>query len=239
MNKVLLIYTGGTIGMGQNPQTGALEPLDFNHLVESMPEFQLIKADIDVFKETEIAQSRDRVSKICRVKQIAVFQRDGAANDVRFRTTVSLNENIVDPGFYNVDVDDAVFNLYVLNSRHHITVRLKALAQTLNVIFEKDSVKDHARLCEQQFFQFVFFVDSVAMKMDICDRRIFSNNICQDQVFAVGLRFSINVRKEPLIIDGLNVIHNCLLVQLISNFCFNCAKNMLGNDFIISFNSQR
>ena len=40
MNKVLLIYTGGTIGMGHNPLTGALEPLDFNHLVESMPEFR-------------------------------------------------------------------------------------------------------------------------------------------------------------------------------------------------------
>lgn len=52
MNKVMLIYTGGTIGMGQNPQTGALEPLDFNYLVESMPEFQLIKADIDVYQFT-------------------------------------------------------------------------------------------------------------------------------------------------------------------------------------------
>lgn len=52
MNKVLLIYTGGTIGMGQNPLTGALEPLDFNHLVESMPEFQLIKTDIDVYQFT-------------------------------------------------------------------------------------------------------------------------------------------------------------------------------------------
>ena len=84
MNKVMLIYTGGTIGMGQNPQTGALEPLDFNHLVESMPEFQLIKADIDVFKETEIAQSRDRVSKICRVKQIAVFQGIQTIDTFRF-----------------------------------------------------------------------------------------------------------------------------------------------------------
>jgi len=38
--------------MGQNPLTGALEPLDFNHLVESMPEFQLIKTDIDVYQFT-------------------------------------------------------------------------------------------------------------------------------------------------------------------------------------------
>ena len=42
--KVLLIYTGGTIGMGRNPLTGALEPLDFNHLVESMPEFRQLQS---------------------------------------------------------------------------------------------------------------------------------------------------------------------------------------------------
>ena len=34
-NKVLLIYTGGTIGMGRNPRTGALEPLDFNNIVSN------------------------------------------------------------------------------------------------------------------------------------------------------------------------------------------------------------
>lgn len=48
LNKVLLIYTGGTIGMGRNPQTEALEPLDFNHLIDNMPEFAYIKTDVDV-----------------------------------------------------------------------------------------------------------------------------------------------------------------------------------------------
>lgn len=47
-NKVLLIYTGGTIGMGRNHKTGALEPLDFNHLVSALPEFGQIKASVDV-----------------------------------------------------------------------------------------------------------------------------------------------------------------------------------------------
>ena len=36
--KVLIIYTGGTIGMGISPVTGALEPLDFSHFVENVPE---------------------------------------------------------------------------------------------------------------------------------------------------------------------------------------------------------
>lgn len=57
--KVLLIYTGGTIGMGKNPVTGALDPLDFNHLVESMPELKLVKTDIDVYQFTPPIDSSD------------------------------------------------------------------------------------------------------------------------------------------------------------------------------------
>ena len=49
-NKVLLIYTGGTIGMGHNQRTGALEPLDFNHLVENVPEFKLIHTKVDTYQ---------------------------------------------------------------------------------------------------------------------------------------------------------------------------------------------
>lgn len=49
-SKVLLIYTGGTIGMGRSSQTGALEPLDFNHLGELMPELKDVDADIDIYQ---------------------------------------------------------------------------------------------------------------------------------------------------------------------------------------------
>ena len=63
MNNVLLIYTGGTIGMGRNPQTGALEPLDFNHLEDSMPEFKLISAHIDVYQFSQPIDSSDMQPK--------------------------------------------------------------------------------------------------------------------------------------------------------------------------------
>lgn len=63
MNKVLLIYTGGTIGMGQNPATGALEPLDFNHLADSMPEFRLIRTNIDVHQFAPPIDSSDMTPK--------------------------------------------------------------------------------------------------------------------------------------------------------------------------------
>ena len=57
--KVLLIYTGGTIGMGKNEATGALEPLDFNHLVRNLPEFSLLETDIDTYQFREPLDSSD------------------------------------------------------------------------------------------------------------------------------------------------------------------------------------
>ena len=58
-NRVLLIYTGGTIGMGRNPKTNALEPLDFNHLIENLPEFKSITTQIDVYQFTPAIDSSD------------------------------------------------------------------------------------------------------------------------------------------------------------------------------------
>jgi len=45
--SVLLIYTGGTIGMVQNPVTGAHEPLDFSHLISHVPELSNISVNIN------------------------------------------------------------------------------------------------------------------------------------------------------------------------------------------------
>lgn len=59
VKKVLLIYTGGTIGMGQNPDTGVLEPLDFNHLVKCLPEFSMLKTNIDIYQFTPPIDSSD------------------------------------------------------------------------------------------------------------------------------------------------------------------------------------
>lgn len=45
---ILLIYTGGTIGMVHNSQTGALESFDFQHLLHHVPELKNLGHTIDV-----------------------------------------------------------------------------------------------------------------------------------------------------------------------------------------------
>ena len=57
--KVLMIYTGGTIGMGRNPVTNALEPLDFDHLVSNLPEFKYLRTGIDTYHFTPPVDSSD------------------------------------------------------------------------------------------------------------------------------------------------------------------------------------
>ena len=45
--KILLIYTGGTIGMIKDYETGALKAFDFKKLLKRIPELQLLDCDID------------------------------------------------------------------------------------------------------------------------------------------------------------------------------------------------
>ncbi|HQB20737.1 MAG TPA: asparaginase domain-containing protein, partial [Bacteroidales bacterium] len=48
--KILVIYTGGTIGMIKNNQTKALEPFDFNNIYDYLPMLKLVDARIDFVK---------------------------------------------------------------------------------------------------------------------------------------------------------------------------------------------
>ena len=45
--NILLIYTGGTIGMIKNPITGALKSFDFNNLLKHIPELNLLTCNIE------------------------------------------------------------------------------------------------------------------------------------------------------------------------------------------------
>lgn len=58
-SKILLVYTGGTIGMNRNPQTGALEPFDFEHLLNRVPELKQFSTEIKTYQFTPPIDSSD------------------------------------------------------------------------------------------------------------------------------------------------------------------------------------
>ncbi|MDL2224119.1 asparaginase [Bacteroidales bacterium OttesenSCG-928-M06] len=57
--SVLLIYTGGTIGMVEDTASGALSPLDFNYLSEYVPELKRLRFKIDIIQFEKPIDSSD------------------------------------------------------------------------------------------------------------------------------------------------------------------------------------
>ena len=45
--SILIIYTGGTIGMVHHPETGSLFPINFNELINQVPELKRFRLNID------------------------------------------------------------------------------------------------------------------------------------------------------------------------------------------------
>ena len=62
MNKttsILLVYTGGTIGMKQDPETLDLRPFDFSQILEEMPELRKFGYTIDTYSFDPVIDSSD------------------------------------------------------------------------------------------------------------------------------------------------------------------------------------
>ncbi|MGL5273261.1 MAG: asparaginase [Phocaeicola sp.] len=57
--SVLLIYTGGTIGMMENPETGALEAFNFDEIKQNVPELKRFNYRISAYQFTPPIDSSD------------------------------------------------------------------------------------------------------------------------------------------------------------------------------------
>ena len=56
-SSILIIYTGGTIGMKPDPTTGALVPFDFSGIFEEFPTLQSLNIGIEVFTMDPVIDS--------------------------------------------------------------------------------------------------------------------------------------------------------------------------------------
>jgi L-asparaginase len=57
--KILVIYTGGTIGMMKNAETGALEPFEFRDIYTHLPMLRLIDAQVTINTMRPLIDSSD------------------------------------------------------------------------------------------------------------------------------------------------------------------------------------
>lgn len=60
VNKtILIIYTGGTIGMKENPETGALAPFNFDQILDEVPELRKFGFKLDTISFSPLVDSSD------------------------------------------------------------------------------------------------------------------------------------------------------------------------------------
>ncbi|PKP10263.1 MAG: L-asparaginase 1 [Bacteroidetes bacterium HGW-Bacteroidetes-4] len=55
--SILIIYTGGTIGMINDPETGSLAPFDFNHILHQVPELNKFGFNLTTITFEEVVDS--------------------------------------------------------------------------------------------------------------------------------------------------------------------------------------
>ena len=57
MNQILIIYTGGTIGMMSDPVTRVLKPINFEQIMDNVPELEKLNCRLKVHSFDEIIDS--------------------------------------------------------------------------------------------------------------------------------------------------------------------------------------
>ena len=80
--SVLLIYTGGTIGMIENAATGALENFNFEQLQKYIPELQKFNFPIDTY-QLILQWIRRTWNRICGGSWYASFMKITTATTLR------------------------------------------------------------------------------------------------------------------------------------------------------------
>jgi len=64
MSQILIIYTGGTIGMMTDPQTKVLKPINFEQIMDNVPELERLNCKIQVHSFDQIIDSSNMNAEI-------------------------------------------------------------------------------------------------------------------------------------------------------------------------------
>jgi outer membrane protein TolC len=67
--KILIIYTCGTIGMIENPETQALQPFDFDHLMDNVPTVKKLDDDVRKMVNEGVATRSDQLKVSVKVNE--------------------------------------------------------------------------------------------------------------------------------------------------------------------------
>lgn len=74
MNKILIIYTGGTIGMINDPDNGMLVPFNFEQIKENVPELNRLNYDLEVHSFNPVLDSSNMDPEIWKTLAKLIYK---------------------------------------------------------------------------------------------------------------------------------------------------------------------
>jgi L-asparaginase len=74
--RILLVYTGGTIGSFEDPETGALRPFDFDHLRSRVPEIEALEVTLDFESMAPIDSSDMSIERWGELARLLFHRRE-------------------------------------------------------------------------------------------------------------------------------------------------------------------
>ena len=113
-SKILIIYTGGTIGMIVDPKTNTLKPFDFNHFSSQIPEINRFNFKIDSISFDTPIDSSDVTPKIWNNIGDIIFENYQDYQNKNWSQNINYSKKTCGPfSFWGYKFHNVVYKRYV------------------------------------------------------------------------------------------------------------------------------
>lgn len=235
MNQILIIYTGGTIGMMTDPKTKALKPINFEQIMENVPELEKLNCKILVHSFEQIIDSSNMNPEIwCQLAHLIRDNYDKVdgfvilhGSDTMAFTASALSfmlENLAKPVIFT-------------GSQLPISAIRTDAKENLMTSIEIAKAKKHDRARVPEvciYFDYKLFRGNRAFKYNSSKFEAFrSPNYPILAESGVHLKFSINDIRQPL--ESSFIVHSDLandvaVLKLYPGMSPKVVENILSAD---------
>jgi len=211
MNQILIIYTGGTIGMMTDPKTKALKPINFEQIMENVPELEKLNCKILVHSFEQIIDSSNMNPEIwC---QIAHLIRDNYDNVDGFVVLHGSDTMAFTASALSFMLENLGKPVIFTGSQLPISAIRTDAKENLMTAIEIAKAKKHDRARVPEvciYFDYKLFRGNRAFKYNSSKFEAFrSPNYPILAESGVHLKFSINDIRQPT--DSPFIVHSDLM----------------------------
>ena len=235
MNQILIIYTGGTIGMMTDPKTKALRPINFEQIMENVPELEKLNCKILVHSFEQIIDSSNMNPQIwSEIADLIKDNYDSVDGFVILHGSDTMAFTASALSFMLENLDKPV--IFTGSQLPISAIRTDAKENLMTAIeIAKAKKHDRARVPEVCiYFDYKLFRGNRAFKYNSSKFEAFrSPNYPILAESGVHLKFSINDIRQP--IDSPFIVHSNLandvaVLKLYPGISPKVVENILAAD---------